>query len=307
MLDTHRKILIVDDMLPNALIAAATLEQLGHVTCKTVESGTDALDLAREWEPDLLVTDYLMPNMNGLELIGKIRAQRPKELLPVILITAVNDRTLLYMALEGRAIDVVRKPFDELELLARAGNLLQMRADRLALIEANRRLEQLATTDALTGVRNRRSFMDMGTREISRCRRNGSPFCLLMFDIDHFKVVNDTHGHATGDIALVTFTRLVQETLREADQLARLGGEEFIAILPDTALPGALEVAERLRQTLSETEITAEDGTLFRVTVSIGAVCYEGKTGIALDQLMGKADKALYSAKTSGRNRVISG
>ncbi len=163
-------------------------------------------------------------------------------------------------------------------------------------------LRRMATTDSLTGLWNRRRFLELAEAEMARLRRYGHPVSVLMLDIDRFKTINDTHGHATGDQALRELAAVCLKELRDTDHIGRLGGEEFAVILPETGLAAAREVAERLRQRLAAVDIACPGGTL-RMTVSIGvAMCHDEEP--AIERALGRADRALYEAKARGRNRV---
>lgn len=168
------------------------------------------------------------------------------------------------------------------------------------------RLDQLARTDALTGLSNRRDFNDRAQAELARCRRSAKPLALLMMDVDHFKQVNDRHGHDVGDLALRQLADACRHALREIDLPARLGGEEFVALLTETALPEALEVAERLRRHIEALRIETPHGLPLRLTVSIGVAELTAADG-SHEDLMRRADQALYTAKRGGRNRVVVG
>jgi len=170
---------------------------------------------------------------------------------------------------------------------------------------AEEALRQQATTDGLTGLLNRRRFMEMGEAEIERTKRTGRPMSLVMFDVDHFKKVNDTRGHDAGDMVLVSLARTAKDALRAVDILGRLGGEEFAAILPETGLEEAAAVAERLRRAVSGMGL-APKGEPLAVTISLGAVQVR-EPGKSLDSLLKRADEALYRAKSSGRDRVERG
>jgi diguanylate cyclase (GGDEF)-like protein len=173
----------------------------------------------------------------------------------------------------------------------------------LQVQEANRRLEELASTDALTGVANRRQLAERADIEIPRAMRSGSPLSLLCLDLDHFKAINDEHGHQAGDEVLKDVTARVQESLRPTDLLARVGGEEFHILLPDTNLAGAAEAAERIRKGLEELEMPVR-GAILRVTVSIGCAQL-GPDGADMKSVTHVADERLYEAKKRGRNRVV--
>jgi diguanylate cyclase (GGDEF)-like protein len=161
---------------------------------------------------------------------------------------------------------------------------------------------RLATTDPLTGVFNRRTFIELAEQELARSRRARTPLSLMMLDLDHFKRVNDTYGHLTGDEVLVSFTRLIKDCVRRGDLIVRYGGEEFCVLLPATALSAATALAERIRATAASSALTAKP---FKVTVSIGITAYAGDAVIALGGLLARADAALYRAKDEGRDRVV--
>jgi diguanylate cyclase (GGDEF)-like protein/PAS domain S-box-containing protein len=164
-------------------------------------------------------------------------------------------------------------------------------------------LERQAHQDYLTGLCNRRYFLELGELELSRTQRYGNALCLLMLDIDHFKSINDSHGHKAGDKVLQTFGKVCQETLRDVDIVGRLGGEEFAILLPQTGLEKAVEAAERLRDIIGGTDVMLAAGLPLRFTVSIGVTLLKGND-VNIDMLLDQADKALYEAKQTGRNKV---
>ena len=167
---------------------------------------------------------------------------------------------------------------------------------------ADEETSRLATTDPLTGVFNRRTFIELAEQELARARRAGTPLSLMMLDLDHFKKVNDTYGHLTGDEVLVSFTRLVRDCVRRGDLVVRYGGEEFCVLLPGTTPSAATALAERIRAAAAATELTAKP---FRTTVSIGLTAYTGDVDTSVGELLARADEALYRAKDEGRNRVV--
>ncbi len=170
------------------------------------------------------------------------------------------------------------------------------------LTTQNVELERLATTDSLTGLANRRRLFDCLEQEVYRAQRYGTALSLVMFDIDHFKRINDSWGHATGDWVLCRIARETHQLLRKTDQAGRYGGEEFVVLLPETDLSEALLLAQRLRQRISDTAITPEHDAPMPVTVSVGvAALAPDETG---EELIHRADQALYRAKQNGRNRV---
>ena len=167
---------------------------------------------------------------------------------------------------------------------------------------ADEETSRLATTDPLTGVFNRRTFIELADQELARSRRAGTPLSLMMLDLDHFKRVNDTFGHLTGDEVLVAFTRLIKDCVRRGDLLVRYGGEEFCVLLPGTTLAAAAALAERIRAACASQSLTAHS---FKVSVSIGLTAYAGDSNTTLGDLLARADEALYLAKDEGRDRVI--
>lgn len=180
--------------------------------------------------------------------------------------------------------------------------ILSVGNDITELKRAEVKLRELATTDPLTGLFNRRQFWELGTREIGRSNRYGNPLSVVMLDIDHFKSVNDTYGHDEGDRVLQLLSRILRSQLRKVDIAGRLGGEEFAILLPNTSLPAARSLAERLRLEV-ETASLRTNGRILRFTVSIGVAEAESAS-TALEGLLKRADVALYCAKNLGRNRV---
>ncbi|WP_404384232.1 diguanylate cyclase [Caenispirillum salinarum] len=288
------KVLIVDDMLPNAMLLQALLADLPDVEARVVESGAQALEACRDQAPDLVVTDYVMPGMDGVELVRALREARPGDFIPVLMVTADDQKQVLYQAFEAGATDFLRKPLDEVELRARVRNMLALRRQHLDL-------ERLATTDTLTGALNRRAFMARLETETQRAGRHGHDFAVLMLDIDHFKRINDTRGHAAGDQALVAFADTLRGHLRDTDSLGRLGGEEFAVLLPETGADGAATLAERLRAAVAAARVTTDAAT-FGFTTSAGLASFAGDTP---ESLLRRADGALYRAKEGGRDRVV--
>ena len=183
-------------------------------------------------------------------------------------------------------------------------HLEQRVAERTQELErANLKLEETAHTDSLTGLNNRGHYFELGETALKKAVRSNSPLAVIMFDADHFKAVNDTYGHAAGDRALVHLAQMALQSLRDTDILARVGGEEFAAVLENTTEQAAAEVAERLRASIAATPLILDTEELL-LTVSVGVACLIPDRATSLDALLGLADKALYTAKAGGRNRV---
>lgn len=165
-------------------------------------------------------------------------------------------------------------------------------------------IRELSRTDTLTGLPNRRSIMELLQREVARTRRHGPPMCVVILDLDHFKKINDSWGHPTGDKVLQEAARVLRESMRQCDTIGRYGGEEFMMVLPDTTSEGAAALLERCRSALATTVIRAENGKAFHISASFGVVCNQKNMDTDAEALIKMADEALYRAKENGRNRV---
>jgi diguanylate cyclase (GGDEF)-like protein len=305
------KVVIVDD----EPVASLVLErQLGEIPGLELVKFADpelALAWCRENEPDLVLVDYIMPKLDGLAVVRCLRDQPALENTPIIMLTVLDDRALLVEALEHGANDFLRKPADILELKARVASMLQLRraalglkAANAALIDANKELTRLATIDPLTDIYNRRYFLERAGEEFIRARRYDVVFSVIMLDVDHFKRVNDTHGHAGGDTVLKHVCRRVAEMLRAVDIFGRLGGEEFAVCLPETAAAEAGVLAERIRARLAIAPVAlGAAATELTATASFGIATFN-PADKDFAALLARADAALYEAKAAGRNRV---
>jgi two-component system cell cycle response regulator len=296
------KVFIIDDILPNAMLIKSVVGKIEGVESLIFTDPREALKACAEDEPDLVIVDYLMPEMNGIEFLKLFRSDHQIAEVPVLMITAVESREPLYEALESGANDFLKKPVDDAELIARARNMLDLRAHQVELAEANTLLLELATTDGLTGVANRRHFMERLEGECARARRYHGGLTLAVIDADYFKKVNDTYGHAAGDAVLKALANAREDVLRAADFMGRLGGEEFALCLPETRLAGGHTVCERLRREIESLEIPYHGGRV-SITVSIGVVQYQGGQE-STEAFYERADAAMYKAKEEGRNRV---
>jgi two-component system, cell cycle response regulator len=262
--------------------------------------GEEALALVGLEAPDVVLLDHELSGVDGMEVLDRLRAHDELAAVPVIMLTTSSDPELMLEALRRGAHDYLRKPFDPAELDARVLAALRVKRLHDALLDANRRLARQALTDDLTGLANRRHGGHQLEREVALCVRHGRLLALVRVDVDHFKAINDSYGHQAGDEVLVEVARRLAEAVRGGDELARWGGDEFVAILPDTDKAGALRAAERLREAVSETPIAAA-GRELPVTVSVGWAHWAGDTP---DDLLARADRALYRAKDAGRNTV---
>jgi diguanylate cyclase (GGDEF)-like protein len=287
-------ILLVED-LPSV---RALLERQGHRVVATGDA--DALAAAAAAHPpDAILLEHEPARIDGMALLAALRADEALAAVPVILITHEPD-LLLVAALRAGADDCIVAPYDPDELEARLAAALRVKRLHDALIAANEQLARQALTDELTGLANRRHGTHELARTVSAAVRHGRPLALVRIDVDHFKTINDTHGHESGDRVLAEVARRLARAMRGGDELARWGGDEFVAILPDTDREGAFRAAVRLRESVAETAVDV-GATEVAVTVSVGWAHWSGDTP---DDLLARADGALYRAKDAGRDAV---
>ncbi|MCA1900316.1 MAG: diguanylate cyclase, partial [Chloroflexi bacterium] len=250
----------------------------------------------------LIVTDWMMPRLDGPGLIQKVRAAQERYVY-IIMLTAIDEKPKVVMGLEAGADEYLTKPFNKNELLARIASGKRILTLERQLTEARQQVEVLARHDGLTGLLNRRSIEECAEAEFKMTARKERPMSVILLDVDHFKNVNDQFGHAAGDQTLRQIAKTLKENLRDYDRVGRWGGEEFILILPDTELKDAVKAAERLRTQIEQTEIPLENEKTISVRVSLGVACtIDGFP--SLSKLIDAADQALYKAKQNGRNRV---
>jgi diguanylate cyclase (GGDEF)-like protein len=292
-MDNKSEVLVVDDNIDKLTLLQTALTQAGY-NVRTALDGVEALALVESYQPDLVITDVMMPRMDGYELAQRLRADPRTKFIPVIMQTAAGQKKGdTRRASEAGALGYITDPTDLDLLLARTRTLLEFKA----YLDT---CEELAFTDSLTGLANRRRFERQLDREVNRTLRYGHPFTLMMIDIDHFKRLNDTFGHNAGDLAIRSIGKVLQEGTRGIDLAARLGGEEFAVLLVETDLQGGVEVAERLRVAISSMALPFGA----RVTASLGVAecpsCAQTSDGI-----LKAADEALYDAKRAGRDRVV--
>lgn len=297
------KVLIVDDNTMQRRILRASLAYTDHEIIEA-RDGRAAWELIQHESVQLIITDWMMPEMNGLELIRRIREAEFPAYLYIILVTARDSKTDVIQGLESGADDYLTKPFERDELRARIAI-----GERIVRLEARLRdsMEQLrivATHDGLTGLLNRAAIYERTHIELERSRRERFPLSLILLDIDHFKAVNDSHGHLIGDKALRMVAQTITWNKRRYDLAGRWGGEEFLLIMPETTLEEAGIIAERMRQSVANARLPLPDGTFLCVEASLGVTNVPAGVAIDLDMLLQQADEALYCAKKEGRNRV---
>jgi two-component system cell cycle response regulator len=305
-----KRILVVDDHEDNIELLRARLEARGYEV-EGANDGQAALDAVRRVCPDLILLDVMMPKMDGIEVVRRLKANAELPFIPVIMQTALDSTENKVEGLDAGADDYITKPINFAELEARVNSLLRIKAlqtDLAArereLSELNDKLRLISLTDGLTEVENRRS-LEMHLHEMwQHSMRLHEPIALIICDIDKFKAVNDQYGHQAGDSVLKEFAQLLKSEAREIDRVGRYGGEEFLLILSGTVLDAAVTFAERLREKVEGHTFSYAGGTLRR-TMSCGVAAAPHPKVKDQEALLRAADDALYVAKETGRNRVV--
>ncbi|PWC33283.1 PleD family two-component system response regulator [Azospirillum sp. TSO35-2] len=300
----HASVLVLEDSVLDLEKVTETLQR-DHNSVMAADTCAKALERALAGDLDLVVVSLTLLNEDGLRLCSQLRSHERTRQVPILLMVDEGELGQVAKGLELGANDYVVKPVDRNELLARARTQIRRKRYQERLRSNYEQSLSMALTDSLTGVFNRRYVNAHLPRLLERAIDSHKPVSVLMFDIDHFKVVNDTYGHTIGDEVLREVSARSSRNLRTFDLVARLGGEEFIVILPDTDGEAALIVAERLRSRIADTPFTVSaDRGEINVTVSIG-ISVGGRLGDTAEGLVRRADEALYEAKRSGRNCVI--
>jgi diguanylate cyclase (GGDEF)-like protein len=300
-------ILVADDEPVNLALIKRRLEWEQY-RVETAEDGGQAVEAARRTLPDLIILDVMMPVMDGLQACRLLKEDPTTRDIPVIFLSALDDTDTKVRGLALGANDYVSKPFRVEELLARVSVAIRLKLERDRLrqrAEELRRSAEVASemsmTDALTGLLNRYGLHRALQRELSEARRYTRPLSCLLIDLDFFKAINDTYGHAAGDTALVQAARVITESVRGSDVVCRYGGEEFLVLAPETGVDGARALAEKIRQSFSS-RLFGEGAHVFPLTLSSGvAQLGDSESG---NDMIARADDALYQAKQTGRDRV---
>ncbi len=284
-------ILVVEDDSASREALCELLRDVGfRVTAAT--DGDEGLDVVQSSRPDLVITDVLMPRKNGLLMVAELREHARNADIPVVVVSALDQTDHRVAALDLGADDFLPKPIDPDELLARI---------RMHLRHAARahRLERLSTVDDLTGVLNRRGIFEVLERERERAHRIAAPLSVLMIDVNEFKAINDKWGHVVGDHVLAAVGRGLAGIVRSADEVGRVGGDEFLVVCPDTELPAARALSRRIRSLdpmAAQTPVGAiEVGRGPHVRLAVGpATAFANETA---DALIARADAAMYRDK----------
>ncbi len=296
------RVLVADD---SPVYRKLVEQALSQDSCAALfaNSGHQAIEIFEREHPDLVITDWVMPDLTGIELCQRIRAGSQSSYTYVIILTSNAEKENVVKGLSAGADDYLTKPFDRAELLARV-HVGQRLIDLHRQIEAkNRLLEELALTDPLTGLPNRRAIEEWSARQLSGAARHGFPLWVVLMDLDHFKSVNDNYGHDAGDTVLKKFGEVLRANTRLSDISGRIGGEEFLLVLTHADEKSVMVVLDRIRQQLAA-ERFEWNGSVISVTASFGVAGFSGKKAPEFGQLVKQADAALYRAKDHGRNRI---
>lgn len=287
------RVLIADDDRLSALMLEANLKASGYEVTVVSDGGQAWQILKTNDRPQIAILDWMMPVMDGLEVCRKVRrASGPY--VYILLLTGNTDPDSVVTGMDAGADDYIRKPFHPAELKAR------LRSGK-RIVDLEEKLRRQATHDALTGILNRGAIMERIAIEMERAYREKELLCVAMVDLDHFKRINDTHGHSAGDTVLCETASRMSSVLRPYDSIGRYGGEEFIVVFPSCDAANAAAIAERIRRSISAVPVTALSEKIF-VTASIGIA--EARQSHDADAVIREADNALFRAKQAGRDRV---
>lgn len=298
------KVLVADDSATSRAMLRTALCRWGYDVV-LAEHGAEAWEiLAQPDPPTMAILDWVMPHMTGPEVCRRVRENRREPYTYILLLTSKNTKGETVEGLEAGADDYIVKPFDqhELQVRLRVGKrIIDLQMD---LLQAREELRDRANKDLLTMLPNRPAIVTALEQELSRCHRDNRTVGIILLDIDHFKKINDSHGHFAGDAVLREAAARLRGNMRTYDQVGRYGGEEFLVVLPNCDLEQATNQAERMRQRLHGTTMIV-DGVEMRVSASFGVTVSDGSERTPED-LVRIADEALYRAKANGRNCVTS-
>jgi two-component system, cell cycle response regulator len=296
------RVLVADDSAVSRKLVGQTLSEKRY-SLVFAKSGRETVAHFAEHHPAIVIVDWIMPDLTGIEICKHIRSNAKVSYTYIILLTGKSGMESLVEGLAAGADDYLTKPFHPEELIARVGVGLRIMELQREIEVKNAMLQELALTDPLTSLPNRRAVEDWAARQLSGAARYGFSFWVALADLDHFKTVNDTYGHEAGDTVLKTFSQILKSKSRRSDICGRIGGEEFLFVLTHATKEDAKSVIEFVRAELEATKFNF-NGKSLTVTASFGLVGFEGTRAPDFNQLVAQADLALYSAKRLGRNRV---
>src|ERR1700738_38860 len=296
------QVLVVDDSTVYRKLVEHALEGNPY-SLLFAKSGRAALELFARHLPAIVITDLMMPELFGLDLCHRLRSDAHRGYTYIILLTSIAEKDNVIKGLAAGADDYLTKPFDPGELLARIGVGRRIIDLHRQIDAKNKLLEEMAHSDPLTGLSNRRAIEEWAARQLRGAARHGFPYWVILSDLDSFKNINDTHGHAGGDILLKEFGGILKTFTRSSDICGRLGGDEFLLVITHVEADGIYQTVERFREKLAEHEFEIGNEKV-SITASFGIAGFSGKDTLDFTTLVRRADKALYAAKRAGRNLI---
>jgi two-component system, cell cycle response regulator len=299
---TSCQILVVDDSPVYRKLVEQALEGTAY-SVRFAKSGKEALELFLKHAPSIVVTDWMMPDFSGLELCERIRSDLRRGYTYIIVLTGKTEKDSVVRGLAAGADDYLTKPFDPGELLARIGVGCRTVELHGEIDAKNRLLLEMAHTDSLTGLPNRRAIEEWGRRQLRGAARHGFPFWVVHADLDSFKKINDTHGHDAGDAVLQKFAEILKTNTRASDICGRMGGDEFLLVMTHVEDEHIERIIDPLRRQLAE-HVFVFGGRTVSITASFGIAGFHGSQAPTFGELVQQADKALYAAKHAGGNHV---
>jgi two-component system cell cycle response regulator len=296
------QVLVVDDSPVYRKLVQHALEGNPY-SLMFAKSGREALELFARHLPAMVITDWLMPDFSGLDLCQQLRADIHRGYTYIILLTSIAEKGNVVKGLAAGADDYLTKPFDPGELLARIGVGRRIIDLHRQIDAKNKLLEEMAHSDSLTGLPNRRAIEEWAARQLRAAARHGFPYWVVLADLDSFKGINDTYGHVGGDSMLKKFADILKTVVRASDICGRLGGDEFVMVITHVEADAIFKTVERFREQLAQQQFELGSERI-SMTASFGIAGLNGKENIDFITLLRGADKALYAAKRAGRNLI---
>ena len=296
------QVLVVDDSPVYRKLVEHALEDNPY-SLTFAKSGREAMELFARYLPAIVITDWMIPDLSGLDLCQRLRADVHRGYTYIILLTSIAEKDNVVKGLAAGADDYLTKPFDPGELLARIGVGRRIIDLHRQIDAKNKLLEEMAHCDALTGLPNRRAIEDWAARQLRGAARHGFPYWVVLADLDSFKTINDTHGHIGGDVLLKKFAGMLKTVIRASDICGRLGGDEFLLVITHVEADAIDKTVERFREKLAQQQFDIGNEKV-SITASFGIAGFSGNEILDFTTLVQRADKALYAAKRAGRNVI---
>jgi len=291
-----KKVLVVDDHKLNVKLLTDILEDEDFIVYST-DNGLSVLEMTLKFLPDVILLDIMMPGLDGFEVCKLLKENDEVNDIPIIMVTAKAEGIDVKKALEYGAFDYIKKPIDEIEVIARIQSALRFK-------QSQDLLKELAMKDRLTGLYNHALLVELFEKELAKQQRNDGDIAFVMIDVDHFKRINDTYGHTSGNIVLKELASILKNSVRRGDIVSRYGGEEFGLVLPEIDKQGTWQMCERIREKIEGLSFNTDGKESIHITVSMGIFHKSSKDNMTGSEIIQKSDENLYQAKANGRNRV---